>query len=268
MSYNKYYDSLVTKFEYTHFISNKDHATHCKDINELIGFSNYIHITMGPIFKDPNNTLKLEYEIYIKNSFLNNMLSFYESKQSTLKSLYLQALRQIRPALESYPKLIYLASDPNEILYVIAKDHVGGIRDELDIAKALDELQMKKSDLFNNSDMLKIRTRLKKSYTPEWYCRHITEKNLDLVLREFTNSISFVMHADPKSTHYVYDPIRTNKLLTMIRCYLYLNISAVTIVWENYSKEFPLEETKKFLDYMRPKIFNRDFSRFEFEIQY
>lgn len=257
MSHKESYENFMNILTDAHVVSCNDNRDHCKDINKLIGFSISLQQKMMPIIKAQKDIRELASEHYIQNLFFLNLLSCYESELSTLKGLYIQAARHHRPVLESFPKISYLASHPNETLYVIAKDHVTGIRDNNEIIDKLNELKTSIfAPLFDGITMSVVRKKLIKKYTYPWYNTQVYSSDYKSTVEKYFHTISATMHANPNYYYYGYNGYNkeiTNSDLIHIKSLLFLNIASVKNGWKNNSKQFPIEETKKLLEQYKGK---------------
>lgn len=152
------YVRWCSKISNMQLMTIRDHIGRYSTVESLLGFSDSLNERMMPVYNDSEYKESHPFGYLAHVMFSNNMTQCHASLYSLERSLYNPCAANLRSIWESLPKMFYLSHNTSELPYVVAKDHVNGMREDYQKKQALE--QFLKSTIFgshidNVDDMLK-----------------------------------------------------------------------------------------------------------------
>lgn len=198
------------------------HIRHCSSVDSLLGFTCWLNERVAPTYNDPKYAESNPFGYLAHNTFTNNMMLCHTASLSLERSLYGPCAAVLRPVLESLPKMFYLSYNPGELLRVLAKDRISGIRGRVEQKRELGILRSQNT-VHGWFDVDKMIADIKK-YNAGYFRQAMYSEETAFRVKRLYQHLSRAVHPDLHNHTYHYNKHTTDKGFQYVEFMLFYNI--------------------------------------------
>lgn len=174
LNYKKEYSKFHDICSNAEMKNIENHLHHYEIIEDMIGVQYWLYDKITTFYNsDMDYSRNHVADAMIHGLFYHNLLSLYASFLTTPQNLLHQSVVNLRTIYESIPKMYYISFYPNEIKYMILKDHMNG-RDDTKAMKYLksenSKLIFEQAELNNPEHLI---NQVENKYFFKWFNRAI-----------------------------------------------------------------------------------------------
>lgn len=226
----------------------RDHIHHYS-IESLLGFSYWLHRRVGQTYNDLEYSKSHRLGYFAHTTFTNNMVLCYSSFLALERGLYGPCAANMRPVLESIPKMFYLSYHPDKLLHVLSKDLISGIRDHDEKKRTLEEFRSQ-HPTYDDFDVDKMIEEVKKKYTFKYFLKAMYFEETASKIEKLYRYLNSNVHPSLLNNTYNYNKESTDMAFVHVKMMLFYNI-AIEVDCHMQIKagvDFPFKKSHEFLN--------------------